>query len=94
MEAMWRNKDTRRTASKIGSRLLALLLSEVLEEQFSRRPRFFCGIARGTAWHHIAFRTPSTPGDWHNVVHSQCVGSKNALTVGTESLGKFVTPPL
>src|SRR5438132_896897 len=76
------------------SALLALLLPQLLEQQFSRGPMFFCRVAPCTAWHHIAFRTPSPPRQRYDMIHSEFVGRKGALAVGTETLGNFVAPPL
>jgi hypothetical protein len=77
-----------------GSRLIVFLLAQLLEQQFGRRPVLFRSITRGTAGHHIASGAASTPGKGYDVVHSQCVRGKCPLTVGTDTLGNFIPPPL
>jgi len=72
----------------------AILGAELLEQQLRGCPMFFRGIACLAARHHIPFGTPPAPGEWYNMVHSQCTGRKRALTVCTEALGNFIAPPL
>ena len=81
-------------SDRAGSRRVRLLLSQLLEQEFGRRPILLLGIARYTARDHIAFGTASTPGERHDVIHGQFMRSKRALTVCTAPLGNFIAPPL
>ena len=76
------------------SRLARILLSELLEEQLGGRPILFLGIAGRTARDYIAFGTPSTPGEWHDMIHRQFVGMKMLLAVCADAWGNFIAPPL
>ena len=79
---------------KIGSRRVVILVSELLEQELGRRPILFLGIACLTARDHIAFDAPAAPGKWYDMIHSQGLRRKGALTVGTDAFGKAIAPPL
>ena len=74
--------------------MIGILGTELLELQLSGRPIFFRGIAGLTARDHIPLGAPPAACERYNMIHGQCTGRKRSLTVRTDALGNFITPPL
>ena len=74
--------------------MIGILGTELLELQLSGRPIFFRGIACLTARDHISLGAPPAACERHDMIHGQCTGRKRSLTVHTDTLGNFITPPL
>lgn len=74
--------------------MIGILGTELLELQLSGRPIFFRGIAGLTARDHIPLGTPPAACKRYNMIHGQRTGRKRSLTVCTNALGNFITPPL